>query len=97
MILAQVTATAEPSALEMVAFLLSGFLIVMITLTLLWMATSTISMVLRTLGLHKVPVVEKPATATVAASIPDEVIAVITAAVNFATGGSAKIAEIRKK
>ena len=81
--------------LEAVVYLLYGFGVVMLTLALLWMATALISKVLKSLGLDKMPAAKAiPAAVT---AIPDETIAVITAAVSFATGGKFAIKSISKK
>lgn len=81
--------------MEVVTFLLYGFGVVMSTLALLWFATFIISKVVKALGLDGMPA-PKAAPAAVTA-ISDETIAVITAAVSFATGGKYSIKSIQKK
>jgi len=80
---------------EAITFLLYGFGVVMSTLALLWLATFIISKVVKALGLDGMPAPKAvPAAAT---AIADETIAVITAAVAFATGGKYSIKSIQKK
>ena len=67
----------------------------MSTLALLWLATFIISKVVKALGLDGLPAPKAvPAAAT---AVADETIAVITAAVSFATGGKYSIKSIQKK
>lgn len=68
----------------------------MLTLALLWAATVLIGFILKKLGLNKMPA-PAPRVNSKPSAIPAEVIAVITAAVSFATGGQANIKEIAKK
>ncbi|MEQ9823417.1 MAG: OadG family protein [Puniceicoccaceae bacterium] len=83
------------STLEAVSYLLYGFGVVLATLVLLWLATAAMSKLVKTLGLDQMPApVSRPNPSPI---IPDETIAVITAAVSFATGGKATIQSIRKK
>ena len=79
---------------DAVIYLLYGFGVVMITLALLWLVTSVIGVLLKKLGLNMMPAPKAKAKPAV---IPPEIIAVITAAVSFATGGQASIREINRK
>lgn len=79
---------------DAIVYLLYGFGVVLITLALLWGITSLIGVLLKKLGLNKKPVTKPKTKLTV---IPPEIIAVITAAVSFATGGQASIREINRK
>ena len=88
------SAARDIGTIDAIIFLLYGFGVVMITLALLWLVTSLIGMLLKKLGLDKVPAPKAKAKPTV---IPPEIIAVITAAVSFATGGQATIREINRK
>lgn len=80
---------------EALGYSLSGFAVVMITLAILWILTLTIGQIVKTVGLDKVNTPEtKPATG---GAIDPHTIAVITAAVSFATSGKAKIKDIQRK
>ena len=89
-----ISASSHMSTTESIMFLLYGFGVVMATLALLWLVTSATGYLLKILGLNKIPAPKARAKPT---AIPPEVIAVITAAVSFATGGQATIREINKK
>jgi len=91
------TAVADVSFMDAAIYLLYGFGVVMITLTVLWFATAMISKILKAMGLDKMPAPKQIVKSAAAAVIPDETIAVITAAVSFATGGTAKIKSIHRK
>jgi Na+-transporting methylmalonyl-CoA/oxaloacetate decarboxylase gamma subunit len=88
------TVVRELSTVDAIIFLLSGFGVVMITLALLWLVTSITGLLLKKLGLDKMPA---PKAKAKPFTIQPEVIAVITAAVSFATGGQAAIREINRK
>ena len=84
------------TTMEAIVYLLYGFGVVMTTLALLWAATVLISKIVKAAGLDKMPA-PKLAPSGLASVIPDETIAVVTAAVSFATGGKFAIKSINKK
>jgi Na+-transporting methylmalonyl-CoA/oxaloacetate decarboxylase gamma subunit len=81
---------------EAIVYLLYGFSMVMLTLMILWFATAAVSKILKALGLDKMPA-PQAVPPPPGSAIADETIAVITAAVAFATGGKFAIKSISKK
>ena len=79
--------------LSQIIYSLIGFGVVLIILTILWMLTIVISQLIKFFGFDKI---EEPGSAKTSQVISGETIAVITAAVSFATNGNATIKDIKK-
>jgi hypothetical protein len=83
---------AQMTPADAIGYSLTGFSLVLVTLAALWILSMVSAMVIKAAGLNKTATAETSKQGT----IDPKTVAVITAAVTFATGGKSSIKDIRK-